>query len=133
MKNLVISLFMVMIGSLVFAKRVSPPVIGALANEAAQYEFSIKHIKCENADELCAMKVTLVAKALKDQKVLWETPLYRRIFRQGMEVDVQEIYPRTLSLKADLLQATDEREQLYFVNWKTGTLVAPAKEIMYTR
>ena len=78
------------------------------------------------------MQVFLSSKQVSSGKIIWERELYQKPFDPAMETDVQEILPKSLSLKkSGELIASDEAGSIYIVEAKTGELLQPLKSVVY--
>ena len=64
------------------------------------------------------------ATSLTNNSTLWKTEVYRILYDQDLETDVQETHFESFSLQANTLTAVDEKGNTYRINATNGQLIS---------
>lgn len=131
MKALILSLSLLFVSPMGFAKRAAPVEVKPILKNGQEFSFRIKNSGC-HADEACSMQVFLISKNIKSGEVKWQRELYQKLFDRNLETDVQWVFPNFLAYnKKKQLVVTDERGSTYKVESGSGELIQPLKSIVY--
>ncbi|MBC7465188.1 MAG: hypothetical protein H7256_04290 [Bdellovibrio sp.] len=131
MKTPFLILILIVAGSTTFAKRAGPVEVKPISKNGHEFSFRIKNSSCQE-NEACALQVFLISKDVKTGAVKWDRELYQKLFDRKLEIDVQWVFPKSLSYNnKKQLVVTDERGSMYKVNSENGKLIQPLKSIIY--
>ena len=126
------TLVLVLITSLCFAKRSVQLAIQPIRKDGNEINFKISRTPCPDKNQLCGMQVSLTSKQMHTGKLNWERELYQKAFDPTLEADVQEVLPKSLTLKKSTeLIVSDEKGSVYIIEAKTGEMLQPLKSIIY--
>lgn len=108
-----------------FAKRVPPTEISDIVYGENKICFECSaNCTCTNCFEkadtsFCAC---IVSRNKETNAIVWRTQLYEYKYNPNVEKDVQYVFLKTMKLNYDIITATDEKDNTYKLNAKTGLL-----------
>ena len=104
-----------------------PPI----TRNGVEYSLRTDHTECGTGKD-CGMSVFVNSKTKSSGKMNWETKIYQKIFDPSLEMDVQEVSPRSMGFKgATQLRVIDERGTTYLITLKSGKMFSPSKTVIY--
>ena len=111
-------IFLALFISNVHAKRMAPPTVKPVVVNGVKYELIKWGYKMKMRQNGGILKATNI----KTKEVLWTKLIYKTQYTKGRETDLQDVFVKKLVLSDDQksLIATDERNQSYQVDLKTG-------------
>jgi hypothetical protein len=96
------------------AKRVAPPELPSITHEGVSY--SAVYVGVGRDEPVC----TVNAVDAKSGEQIWKTDLYHVRYDKFKETDVQDVWPRSMSIDGDDLRIENEKSQTFWLNLRTG-------------
>ena len=96
------------------SKRATPPDVAPVVSRGVEYAAEYEGVGGQEA--VCAV----VARDPKTGQRLWKTVVYRIRYDKKMETDVQDVWPRFLSIEGKELVVTNESDERFRLNLLTG-------------
>lgn len=98
------------------AKRTAPAQVPAITTDKAV--FSVPHTPMGEPAQSGGF---VEAHDPKTKKLLWRIQIYKTVYDQGLELDVQDVFITTLSFDKshNLLIMSDEKERVFVLNLAT--------------
>lgn len=82
----------------------------------------VQPILIENIKYSCSMNEIIATDTLS-QNILWKKEIYKVIYDEKMERDVQDVYIDSISLKDNLMIIRNENTEFYSLNIKTKEVI----------
>jgi hypothetical protein len=100
----------------VMAKRTAPEEVPAIATDMAV--FSVPHFSKRERTQNGGF---VEARNPSTKKLLWRIQIYKTVYNQAMEKDVQDVFIKTLSFDKthNLLIMSDEKSRVFVLNVAT--------------
>ena len=98
------------------AKRAAPEEVPAITTDKAV--FSVPHTPMGGRAQSGGF---VESRDPRTKKLLWRTQIYKTFYDQGLELDVQDVFIKTLSFDKshNLLIMSDEKERVFVLNLAT--------------
>lgn len=129
---LLVLLFTLLFSIQAMAKRVIPAEIKAIKKDGNEYNVRYEESKCQNSKNICGDITRIYSRNIKTGKINWEKEIYLTMYNSLLEIDVQQIYLRSLKLTSKgKIEIVDEMGMKYLILAKNGTMIEPLKTVIY--